>query len=75
MKKEPKRWLSSFEKCDICGKQIRGVAEFFVDGKTVMGPWGLMCPCCFETFGVGIGYGVGQKYDGTTGALLAGGSE
>lgn len=67
-----KRWLSPYEKCDICGEQIKGVAEFFVDGKTEMGPWALMCPKCFEKYGIKIGYGVGQKYDGNTGELLAG---
>ena len=57
--------------CDIClnfhykttdlSKQ-----EFFVDGKTQMGPWALMCPRCFKLYGVGLGTGRGQKYDSKT---------
>lgn len=69
-----KKWLSNFDKCDICEAPIKGVAEYFVDGKMrYYSSWALMCPTCFKTHGAGIGYGVGQKYDGTTGELLEGG--
>lgn len=40
--------------------------EYFVDGKTQMGPWALMCPRCFKLYGVGLGTGRGQKYDSKT---------
>lgn len=69
------KWLSNFDKCDICSSPIKGDVAFFVDGKTNIGPWALMCPACFKKHGVGIGYGVGQKYDGKTAVLLEGGMQ
>lgn len=74
-KPEPKAWLSPFDTCEICHGPIKGVAKWFVDGATKQGPWAwaLMCPQCFELYGVGIRYGLGQKYDGNTGVLLEGG--
>ena len=42
--------------CDIC--RARPAA---VDGKTVHGPWAYMCVPCFETLGVGLGLGKGQR--------------
>lgn len=68
-----KKWLSNYDNCDICGCQIKGAVPYFVDGKTKSGPWGLLCPNCHKRYGVGIGYGIGQKYDGTTAELIAGG--
>jgi len=75
---ERKRWCGSRSECDICGADISvGKCEFFVDGKTKQGPWALMCPDCLMVHGVGIGYGVGQMYDGMseTPWLMAGGKE
>jgi len=69
-----KTWLSDYSKCDICGGPIKGKVEYFVDGQTKMGPWALMCPTCFKRHGVAIKVGYGQKYDGKTGKLIAGGS-
>jgi hypothetical protein len=60
-KKEVKRWLSDRSKCDICGIDITKMP--FVDGKTIMGPWGLLCESCHETHGVGLGTGKGQSYN------------
>lgn len=51
--------------CDFHGCDLSKY-EFFVDGKTKMGPWAVMCPKAFRTYGVGIGLGKGQKYDGKT---------
>lgn len=70
-----KKWLSNFDNCDICKTPLKGKVEYFVDGKTKMGSWALMCPECFKQYGFKIEYGYGQKYDGTTGILLAGGSD
>ncbi len=67
-----KKWLSSFEECDICHTHLKGVVEYFVDGKTVQGPWALMCPECHAKYGYGLGLGYGQKYDGTTAILIEG---
>ncbi len=49
-------------KCDICGKAIE---DCFVDGlmRGARGMWGIMCPECHYTFGVGLGTGRGQWYD------------
>lgn len=71
-KKEVKRWLSNWDRCDICKEKIKGNSEWFVDGKTVFGPWALMCERCFEEHGVGLGLGRGQKYDGKTAVLIEG---
>ena len=68
-----KKWLSNYDKCDICGCLIKGKVPYFVDGKTTFGPWGLQCPSCHKQYGCGIGYGIGQKYDGTTAELIEGG--
>ena len=46
-------------KCDVCHRPI---AETFVDGKTRMGPWAIMCHVCFRDVGVGLGIGLGQIY-------------
>ena len=59
-----KKWMSEApQKCDICGKPL---AQQFVDGKTRMGPWGIMCAVCHHKHGVGLGTGKGQRYDLTT---------
>jgi hypothetical protein len=47
-------------KCDICKEKILGN---FVDGKTVFGPWAIMCPSCFKERGVGLGTGKGQEFN------------
>lgn len=47
-------------KCDICGSAI---TDTFIDGKTIHGPWGNMCPECHKRFGCGLGTGRGQKYE------------
>jgi len=58
------KWMNPAPtKCNICGRAPQGR---FVDGKTCMGPWALMCETCHEAFGVGIGTGKGQKYDTRT---------
>ena len=72
MKNQKQRWLSDFTKCDMCRGDIKGKVEYFVDGKTVYTCWALMCPTCFEKFGVGLGTGKGQKYRGDNGVKLEG---
>lgn len=42
--------------CDLCGKRPAAV-----DGATRMGPWAYMCVPCHETYGRGLGLGVGQR--------------
>lgn len=53
------KWIGSEPKCDFCGN--KKLTEF-VDGKTDLGPWGLMCPDCNMEHGCGLGLGVGQRY-------------
>ena len=60
--KEIKKWCGEVpEKCDICNVPLTD-QPWFVDGKTVIGPWAVMCPECFEGEGCVLGTGVGQKY-------------
>lgn len=58
-------WLSEVGNCDLCGTDLNE-EEFFVDGRTIMGPWGLLCVECHGHRGVGLGTGKGQKYDSKT---------
>lgn len=54
------RWYGILPKnCDICGGKLR---REFIDGRTNLGPWAIMCSDCFKTSGVGLGIGKGQKY-------------
>ena len=53
-------WLGAPpERCDICHERIK---DEFVDGRTVRGPWGILCPKCHPRYGVGEGTGRGQRY-------------
>ncbi len=64
-----KRWIGPKPKeCDVCQESL--IAGWF-DCKTKMGPWGNLCPACFERFGVGVGDGLGQAYD-ADGVKIAG---
>jgi len=71
----PAKWYGPQMTCDYCSiidkknPQEADVRqhEFFVDGKTVEGPWALMCPQHYMEKGIGrLGQGFGQKYDGKT---------
>lgn len=53
--------------CEICDSPM---GDQFVDGKTLSGPWALMCQACHLKDGVGLGMGKGQKYDAKSGAYL-----
>ena len=62
------KWLGKADTCDICKVQLKQlqarIRQWFVDGRVVGGSaWALMCPTCFDTYGVGLGTGKGQKYD------------
>jgi hypothetical protein len=58
---EPKYWTGEIEHCDICRTKAINLTVV-VDGATRMGPWALMCHDCFTRHGIGIGLGVGQRY-------------
>ena len=65
-----KRWETKApEKCDGCGDILE---TYFIDGKTIFGPWAIMCENCHTTHGVGLGIGLGQKYDLKTLEKIAG---
>lgn len=64
------KWLGPVpEKCDLKGCEIR---KTFVDGKTRMGPWAVMCENCHEVAGCGIGPGRGQRFSCETLEKIAG---
>jgi hypothetical protein len=59
-----KKWISETPViCEMCSKHLVGV---FIDGKTRLGPWAIMCATCHEQVGYGLGLGKGQKYSLTT---------
>lgn len=68
--KVPRQWMGENPTtCDICHNQLGD--NGWVDGRTAMGIWGNMCVkredgnrSCFQMFGVGLGQGRGQQYDG-----------
>jgi hypothetical protein len=55
--------------CDIC---LQALGKTYVDGKTKMGPWAYMCERCYKVHGVGLGTGLGQRYDTATSIKLEG---
>ena len=58
-----KKWMGPRPaQCDVCSTDLEE-QEYWVDGVTMMGPWGNMCPACHRSHGRGLGTGKGQKYD------------
>ncbi len=58
------KWMGSKpEQCDLCQYKM---GEFFIEGKTIQGPWGLLCEQCHDEYGIGLGTGRGQKYNTDT---------
>ena len=55
-----KYWLSPVGEKDDFGSPID---DIMYDAKSTMGPWGLMSPKSFRQYGVGLGTGLGQKYE------------
>ena len=54
------KWQGTIPKnCEICRKKL---GKEFVDGRTFVGYWAIMCGNCFKKYGVGLGLGKGQKY-------------
>lgn len=66
MSEEKKYWFGSeIKKCNLCERKfgednLAGIV--FVDGRTVFGPWAIMCLSCHDSYGVGLGIGRGQAY-------------
>lgn len=62
------RWLGEPPThCELCRNKLD---RTFIDGKTRMGPWGIMCPACHGGHGYGLGSGRGQKYKLTDGVYV-----
>lgn len=56
-----KKWRGTEPvECALCHRRLTWA---FVDGKTKMGIWALMCPECYAEVGVGLGTGLGQLYE------------
>lgn len=53
------KWYGPAEKCSICDRPFE---KHFIDGKTRIGYWALMCRQCHRDFGIGLGQGRGQLY-------------
>ncbi len=47
--------VAALPQCDFCTDKAR------FDGMTTYGPWGNMCEPHFDTYGVGLGTGKGQR--------------
>lgn len=45
--------------CDLCGNGTK--ADY--DAKTKLGPWANMCQAHYDELGVGLGLGLGQKFE------------
>ena len=58
-----RHWLGSVPICSFCRQLPQ---EWFVDGVTTVGRWGIMCEKCFKPYGLGLGPGKGQLYDAKT---------
>ena len=60
-----KRWVGSKPvHCDLCHNPFgfKNTMEF-IDGRTVWGPWAIMCSVCHNDQRIGLGPGKGQKYN------------
>lgn len=49
--------------CNICQNRFgENQSLIFVDGKTIVGIWAIMCTDCHAKYGTGLGIGKGQSY-------------
>lgn len=65
-KKKTKKWLGTWPaNCDFCHTDLATTKTFF-DARLETGQWALLCPVCFDLYGIGIGLGRGQEYDSET---------
>lgn len=58
----PKYWVGAVPGMDDFNVPI---TDAFIDGKTGMGPWAIMTPISFSSYGVTgrLGVGLGQRYE------------
>ena len=57
---EKSRWFGDTT-CDICGKDIHGL--LYDAARSDRNEWATMCHECFESYGKGVEWGVGQQYE------------
>ena len=67
-------WLGQTEKCDICKGDLHPYQDkhWYVDGKTIYGPWCWVRRLGVETAAGGLGLGKGQKYSADTNEKIEG---
>lgn len=57
------QWLGKTT-CNFCSEEIlEKDPPVLIDGKTIFGPWAVMCEQCFAKYGTGLGTGRGQCYE------------
>lgn len=52
--------VTELPQCDFCKTEGLGNLAAY-DGATTLGPWAFLCERHFDTYGVGLGLGRGQK--------------
>jgi len=53
-------YVARLPKCDFC-KEAGTDTDAEYDGKTNIGPWANMCDTHWGQYGMGVGYGTGQR--------------
>lgn len=49
--------------CEYCKNPIpQNIGVSFYDAKTKLGHWCILCGACFEIYGIGLGRGLGQRF-------------
>jgi hypothetical protein len=57
---EPRYWHGCVPSIDDLGNAI---VDTFIDGATKYGPWAMLSPESFKRCGLGLGCGLGQRYE------------
>lgn len=53
-------WIGSQPtNCQLCNEPLQST---FIDGRTRLGHWAIMCPECHMDQAIGLGVGKGQMY-------------
>lgn len=53
-------WTGEVPARDDLGRPLRGV---MYDARTRIGPWALLCQESYDLVGMGLGVGLGQRYE------------
>ena len=62
--KKIKTWIGDPGPCNFCHEVMAGESTKtqFVDGKTKIESWAIMCMAHHYRYGMGLGLGLGQRY-------------